>query len=70
MGSQRGQRAAVDVQATEPEAVGVQIRHKPDSVYEYRNGEPTWLSAGMLIETMAIAAKAWRREMVWEPGSF
>jgi len=52
-----------------PEVVGVQIRHNPDSVYEYRNGEPTWLSAGMLIETMAIAAKAWRREMVWEPGS-
>ena len=48
------------------ETVHVQIVHAPGNVYEYRNGEPTWLSAGMLIETMGIAATAWQRDMVWD----
>ena len=30
-----------------------------------RGGEPTLLSAGCLIETMAIAASAHRRTMAW-----
>jgi nitroreductase len=49
------------------ETVRVSIRHEPGNVYEYRNGEPTWLSAGMLIETMRIAATGWQRGMVAEP---
>ena len=51
------------------ETVRVQIRHDPGNVYEYRNGEPTWLSAGMLLETMRIAATAWQRDMVWQQAS-
>jgi nitroreductase len=50
------------------ETVQVQIHHEPTNVYEYADGEPTWLSAGMLIETMRIAATAWQRQMVWEQG--
>jgi sulfur-carrier protein adenylyltransferase/sulfurtransferase len=48
------------------ERVLVRIRHASNNVYEYRNGEPTWLSAGILIETIRIAATAWQREMIWE----
>ncbi len=36
------------------------------ALYEYRNGEPTWLSAGMLIESMRIAATAWQRDSIWQ----
>ncbi len=50
------------------ETVRVRIRHDPGNVYEYRNGEPTWLSAGMLIETMRIAATGWQRQILCEPG--
>ncbi|HEY4044296.1 MAG TPA: ThiF family adenylyltransferase [Rhodopila sp.] len=46
------------------ETVRVRIHHAAANVYEYRNGEPTWLSAGMLIETMRIAATGWERGMV------
>jgi molybdopterin/thiamine biosynthesis adenylyltransferase len=50
------------------ETVRVQIRHDRGHIYEYRDGEPTWLSAGMLLETMRIAATAWQRETSWEQG--
>jgi sulfur-carrier protein adenylyltransferase/sulfurtransferase len=49
----------------DPETVLLRVRHAPDNVYEYRNGEPTWLSAGILIETARIAAAAWQRTMIW-----
>src|ERR1700722_9372411 len=51
------------------ETVRVTIRHRPNSLYEYRKGEPTWLSAGILIETMRIAATACKRNMLWEQAS-
>ena len=51
------------------ETVRVTIRHEPGNVYEYRDGEPTWLAAGILLETMRIAASLWRREMAWEASS-
>jgi hypothetical protein len=35
------------------------------NVYEYRNAEPTLLSAGMLLESMRIAATAFHRAMTW-----
>jgi hypothetical protein len=35
------------------------------NVYEYRGGEPLLLSAGMLIESMRIAATAWGRRLDW-----
>jgi molybdopterin/thiamine biosynthesis adenylyltransferase/nitroreductase len=54
--------------AIDDETVRVQIRHDHNNVYEYRHGEPTWLSAGMLIETIGIAASAWQRRMTWEMG--
>jgi sulfur-carrier protein adenylyltransferase/sulfurtransferase len=47
----------------DPETVRVRIRHETVSPYEYRNGEPTWLSAGILVETIRIAATGWGREM-------
>jgi len=50
------------------ETVLVRIRHDPGNVYEYRNGEPTWLAVGMLIETMRIAATGWQRGMLCEAG--
>ena len=34
--------------------------------YEYRNGEPSLLSCGMLLETMRVAASAQGRAMAWE----
>lgn len=48
------------------ETVRVTIRHDPDNIYEYRHGEPTWLTLGILIETARIAATGWHRTMNWE----
>jgi sulfur-carrier protein adenylyltransferase/sulfurtransferase len=48
------------------ETVQVQILHDRGNVYEYRDGEPTWLSAGMLLETMRIAATGWQQATVWQ----
>src|SRR5579875_2925331 len=39
--------------------------HSGDNVYEYRNGEPSLLSGGMLLESMRIAASAQHRDMSW-----
>ncbi len=47
------------------DAVIVHIRREPDNPYEYSAGEPTSLSAGMLLETMRIAATGWSREFSW-----
>jgi molybdopterin/thiamine biosynthesis adenylyltransferase/nitroreductase len=49
----------------DPETVRVMIRHESGNVYEYRNGEPTWLTAGILVETARIAATGWQRTMQW-----
>ena len=38
----------------------------PGSIYEYRGGEPTLLAAGMLLETLRIAASGWQRAMTWD----
>lgn len=48
------------------ETIAVEIHdHSADDVYEYRNAEPTLLSAGMLLESMRIAASASARDMEW-----
>lgn len=49
------------------ETVVVHLR-EPDrtDIYEYRDGEPVLLSAGMLLETMRIAATGWGRGLHWE----
>jgi nitroreductase len=48
------------------DTVVVRVRDESDSnVYEYRNGEPTFLSAGMLLESMRIAATAFARNLDW-----
>lgn len=39
--------------------------HERDNPYEYRDGEPSRLSAGMLIEALRIAATLHRRTMTW-----
>ncbi len=51
------------------ETVGIQITHDPANLYEYRAGEPTWLAAGGLIETLRIAASGWGRAMTLIPGA-
>lgn len=43
----------------------VRIRVEADNVYEYNGGQPTLLSAGMLLETMRIAASRFGRMMWW-----
>jgi len=40
------------------------------NLYEYRNAEPTLLSAGMLLESIRIAATAWGRAAEWHYGGF
>ena len=48
------------------ETVSVSVRDDSYSnIYEYRNAEPTLLSAGMLLESMRIAASAFNRNMNW-----
>ena len=48
------------------DTVIVKVRDDSDrNVYEYRNAEPTLLSAGMLLESMRIAATAFHRNMAW-----
>ena len=37
----------------------------PGDVYDYRDGEPTLLSGGMLLESMRIAASYWGRSLEW-----
>jgi nitroreductase len=49
-------------------SVSLRIRRESDNIYDYRNGEPTWLAAGMLIESMQIAATFWQRSMHADPG--
>jgi nitroreductase len=40
-------------------------RQRDGNIYEYREGQPTLLAGGMLLETMRIAASAWGRLMEW-----
>lgn len=50
-----------------PESVRIHLtnEHKKN-VYEYRNGEPTILAAGALIECLRVAASAKNREITWK----
>ncbi len=51
---------------TGPDSLVIDIaRPDPDHPYSYRSGEPTWLAAGMLIETMRIAASARGFRLDW-----
>ncbi|MDE2198429.1 MAG: ThiF family adenylyltransferase, partial [Rhodospirillales bacterium] len=36
------------------------------NIYEYREAEPTLLAAGILLESLRIAASGWQRAMAWE----
>lgn len=45
-------------------AIHLRIAH--ESVYEYRGGEPTLLSAGFLLESLGIAASGYGWKMHWE----
>ena len=42
--------------------------HSADNVYEYHDGQPTLLSAGMLLANLEIAASAFGRTMHWRYG--
>jgi molybdopterin/thiamine biosynthesis adenylyltransferase/nitroreductase len=37
-----------------------------DDIYDYNGGQPSLLSAGMLLETMRIAASRYGRRMIWQ----
>jgi sulfur-carrier protein adenylyltransferase/sulfurtransferase len=56
-------------QILDAQTVAVRLHIERGSVYEYRDGEPTWLSAGMLVESLGIAASAYGCEMRWEAES-
>ncbi|HYZ61818.1 MAG TPA: hypothetical protein VE650_05140, partial [Acetobacteraceae bacterium] len=47
------------------DAVAVHPQVEAGNPYEYRDGEPTLLSLGMLLETMRIAASTHSRDMQW-----
>ncbi len=36
-----------------------------DNVYEYRDGEPTLIAGGVLLESLRVAATGWGRAMNW-----
>lgn len=48
-----------------PDRVIVHIRGSGD-LFDYRDGEPTLLAAGMLLESMRIAASARQRALHWD----
>jgi molybdopterin/thiamine biosynthesis adenylyltransferase len=48
------------------DAVTILIKHKAGAnVYEYNNGQPILLSAGLLLETLRIAASRYGRSVDW-----
>lgn len=53
-----------------PDTVEVHLRFEHDNVYEYNNGQPVFISAGVLIETMRIAASHRHRECVLQQSHF
>ena len=51
---------------TGEDSVNVHVTHEPaGNPYEYRNGEPTFISIGILMETMRIVASRQGRGMEW-----
>ncbi len=50
-------------QVMDEASIAIRVRKDPSSVYEYRDGEPTVLAVGMLVESLRIAASAFGREM-------
>jgi len=53
-------------QVIDESTVAVQIRNDVGNVYEYRDGQPTLLAGGMLLESLRIAASLSGRDMTWE----
>lgn len=50
---------------TGDDSVTVHITSKEDDVYDYNQGQPTLLSAGMLLETMRVSANEFGRDLEW-----
>jgi nitroreductase len=48
----------------------VLVRIEPGNVYEYRQGEPTLISAGTLLENIAIAAPSFGKKASWDYAGF
>lgn len=46
--------------------VSVLVSREEDDIYDYNNGQPTLIAAGMLLETMRIAASRFGRSAQWE----
>jgi hypothetical protein len=47
------------------DSVVVCVRREVGNVYEYRDGEPTLLSAGALLENMVVAAPTFGKSVAW-----
>jgi len=53
-------------EVVDEERVTVHLTDQTDhDIYDYRDGEPTLLAGGMLLESMRIAASAWGRRVDW-----
>ncbi|MBT5051550.1 MAG: thiamine biosynthesis protein ThiF [Rhodospirillaceae bacterium] len=50
---------------TGEESLTVHLTSKDDDVYDYNDGQPTLLSAGMLLETLRISANELGRTLRW-----
>ncbi len=44
----------------------LKVTHQPGNVYEYREGEPTLISVGALLENIDIAARSAGQKLVWK----
>jgi hypothetical protein len=52
-------------QIVDDDTVSVALSVERDNPYEYRDGEPTILAGGMMLESLRIAASAWGRRVQW-----
>src|SRR5205085_12260433 len=43
----------------------IHLTTQPDDLYDYRSGESTLLSGGILLESIRIAASCWGRSVEW-----
>lgn len=50
-----------------PDSVRIHLDgQSQNNIYEYRNGEPTLLAGGALIECLRVAASSWGRSLEWQ----
>ena len=52
-------------EVTGENTIVMHLLREADNVYQYRDGEPTLLAGGAILENLRIAASAWGRRMEW-----